>query len=690
MNRVDMTCFPALPGPAVRQARVTPASALATTLGVLAALAGSPAVVMAAQPGAQTTVTASSPSQRRPLLPLPVSALSKAEGLATLPGGGWLALDRDALRLLDARGQERARLGVRGEHLDTRDGPAGTLAVLVDANTQQTWRVQVDEAAGTLQAAPVIESPPYSVEALCLHRDAQDLDHVFIIGDEGLVEQWLLRPGAASLLVRRSAVATQPQGCRVDDRAALLYVNAEDSGLWAYRADAEGPPARHAVLLARPLGPLDGGAAAFTVLPGGVAVLDGSGSKLHLLQREGQGNGDLRWRARTPLAVKAEGEVETLAVRQRPGGIELMWRDESSTGWQIRQTPWTRTAEAGLPPPLPIVLPAVATAVVNRYGDAADDPAFWVHPTAPERSVVLGTNKRAGLHVYDLDGRELQFLESGRINNIDVRQNVRFDGLPGNERLDLAVGTQRDELSLVVYRIDAQARVAEIGRVPTDLGGIYGTCLHQPRAGGLEVIVNDADGRFERWRLQWQEGRISGTRIQRFAVKTQPEGCVADDAAERLFIGEEDVAVWALSLAPSAGLPGQPPMQKVLGIGGLVKDDIEGLALYDGSVHGNSPGTGEGSGRYLIVSSQGNSSYVVLDAAPPYRVRGAFRVGIDAERGIDGVSETDGLDVTANPLGPRFPRGAFAAQDGFKRMPDGPQNYKLVDWRDIAKALGLP
>ena len=604
----------------------------------------------------------------------PPAAFKPAEGLATLPGGGWLALHEDALLLLDAQGRERTRLTVRGEHLDTRHGPGGTLAVLVDSNTQKTLRVQVDEAGGSLQAEPVVDSPPYSVEALCLHRDAQALDHVFIVGDEGLVEQWLLRPGLASLLVRRSAVAPQAVSCRVDDQAALLYVHAEDTGLWAYRADAEGPPARYAVALASPLGTLQGGLSAFALLPGGVALLESSGRRLHLLQREGEAE----WRARKPLTVKVRGEVETLVPRPVAGGFELLWRDESDSGWQRRSLPWTRSAGAGLPATLPIVLPAVATEVVNRYGDAADDPAVWVHPTQPERSLILGTNKRAGLHVYDLEGRERQFLASGRINNVDVRQAVRFEGAPS---LDLAVATERDGLNLVVYRFDAEGQIEEVGRVPTELGDIYGTCLHQPRAGGLEVFVNDKDGRFERWRLQWQAGRISGTRVQRFAVQTQPEGCVADDTAERLFVGEEDVAVWALSVAPEAGLGDTPRLDKVIGVGGLVKDDIEGLALYDGGAAG---------GRYLIVSSQGNSSFVVLDAATPYRVRGAFRVGIDAARGIDAVSETDGLDASARPLGPRFPQGVFVAQDGFKRLPDGPQNYKIVDWRDIARALNLP
>ncbi|MEE4195997.1 MAG: phytase, partial [Bacteroidales bacterium] len=51
--------------------------------------------------------------------------------------------------------------------------------------------------------------------------------------------------------------------------------------------------------------------------------------------------------------------------------------------------------------------------------DAADDPAIWVNNENPEKSLVLGTNKVSGIHVYDLNGRELQFLEVGCLNNVD-------------------------------------------------------------------------------------------------------------------------------------------------------------------------------------------------------------------------------------------------------------------------------
>ena len=60
-----------------------------------------------------------------------------------------------------------------------------------------------------------------------------------------------------------------------------------------------------------------------------------------------------------------------------------------------------------------------------------------------------------------------------------------------------------------------------------------------------------------------------------------------------------------------------------------------------------------------------------------------------ADGGIDGVSETDGLDVVSGPLGARFPEGLLVVQDGRNLSPRERQNYKFVSWRDIAGALGI-
>lgn len=319
---------------------------------------------------------------------------------------------------------------------------------------------------------------------------------------------------------------------------------------------------------------------------------------------------------------------------------------------------------------LPVVTALAQTDSVARSGDAADDPAIWVHPADPARSRVVATNKKQGLLSYDLAGRQRQLLEVGRLNNVDVRQGLRI----GDRRIDLAVATQRDERALALFEIDGEGELRDAGRILTGLDDVYGTCLYRPAGGGLEIFVNDKDGRFEHFRVVDRQGGWAGELLRTFRVATQPEGCVVDDRAGRLFFGEEKRGIW--TMPAESGASAKPRL--ILPTGRLLVADVEGLALYHGARQ-----------SYLIASSQGNSSYVVLDAAPPYKVRGAFRIGIDAERGIDGVSDTDGLEASAVDFGGAYAAGLLVVQDGYKRLPDGAQNFKYVAWRDIARALRL-
>lgn len=65
-------------------------------------------------------------------------------------------------------------------------------------------------------------------------------------------------------------------------------------------------------------------------------------------------------------------------------------------------------------PPAPPVIPfTVATDPLHAYDDAprapdADDPAIWVHPTQPGRSLFVGALKNSGMQVFDLAGRVVQ------------------------------------------------------------------------------------------------------------------------------------------------------------------------------------------------------------------------------------------------------------------------------------------
>ncbi|MBN8506255.1 MAG: phytase [Burkholderiales bacterium] len=318
---------------------------------------------------------------------------------------------------------------------------------------------------------------------------------------------------------------------------------------------------------------------------------------------------------------------------------------------------------------LPLLPPSAQTAPVSGYGDAADDPAIWVHPRQPARSLILGTNKKQGLLVYDLQGRQRQFLAVGRVNNVDLRQDLRY----GGQRLDLAVATQRDESALVLFGIARDSgRVRELARLPTGLEDVYGVCSLRNDAGRLEVLVNDKDGRVRQFEILRDPSGWQAVLRREFRLPSQPEGCVVDEASGQLFIGEEDAGIWRVAAAANA--PATP--ERAIALSEQLHADVEGLAVYR-----------RGGEALLVVSSQGNDSYALYDLAPPHRPRGSFRIGINAAAGIDGASETDGLEVTSANLGGPYRDGLLVVQDGRNNLPRSPQNFKLLPWSAVVQSL---
>lgn len=532
-------------------------------------------------------------------------------------------LDKESLVLNDAHGRETQRLPLRAKHLDTRTlgGTAGAtlLAVVLDANSNQPVVVGAPASGATspLQPWPQPPQTKLPIETLCLHLDAQGLPNLFLLSEDGRAEQWLLRP-QGSLLLRQMAMPNEANDCVVDDARAQLYVTEPSLGVWAYDIGLESTTARQPLALRKPWGTL------------GFA----------------------------PERLKLQGTHLKVSAKDGKKKVEQSIKLPASAR----------------PALLPTVLPRQQTEPVARLGDAADDPAIWVHPERPADSRVLATNKKQGLLVYDLQGRQTQLLESGRLNNVDLRQRIRV----GNGWRDLAVATQRDDKTIALFEIDAKGSVSELARLPSGLDDLYGICSARNRDDGLDVFANDKDGRFVHLRLT---AEAHGSRIQwradklrSFSLASQPEGCVVDEPNERLFIGEEDRGIWALS--SRADVSAKPEL--VLPVGALLKADVEGLAIYRGQ-HAS----------WLVASSQGNDSYIVLDAKPPFTPRGAFRIGIAADAGIDGASETDGLDVTSAALGGEYPQGLLVVQDGHKRLPEGPQNFKYVSWADVMEALKL-
>src|SRR5689334_5095147 len=109
-------------------------------------------------------------------------------------------------------------------------------------------------------------------------------------------------------------------------------------------------------------------------------------------------------------------------------------------------------------PPTLRPAPVGETEPVPHGGDAADDPAVWLHPTDPAKSLILGTDKQGGLIAYDLAGKPLQTVSpQSRPNNVDVLYDLPLDDQ--GTRADVAVATTRgDPVGVVVWAIDPATR----------------------------------------------------------------------------------------------------------------------------------------------------------------------------------------------------------------------------------------
>ncbi|CAI8824710.1 phytase [Pseudomonas chlororaphis] len=594
------------------------------------------------------------------------------EAIGFMPGGSerLAASKRDGLLLLDAQGQQLARLQGAFNGLDSRAAGQQVLVATLDSQRQQALLVSLDPRSRQWGQPLYLPTWDFPVNGLCLYRDEASNLFLFLVGEEGKGEQWLVGAGAqlsaTAQRVRGVPLPPAAQFCQVDDGTNQLLVNEENVGWWAYPAHPEADVERRPVAMRAPFGEVAKAAGALALVPGGVLALDPKAARLHLYQQQDEG-----WSAKAALALPGLKEPENLAVQASAQGLQVLVRDDDDGQIYQGRLDWQAT-----PVPLAPVLPNVPalsqSEPVGRQGDAADDPAIWIHPRQPELSRVLGTNKKQGLLAYDLQGKLLQELPVGRLNNVDLRPNFKL----GTQLVDLAVASNRDHNSLSLFSIDrASGELRAAGEIPTPLKEIYGICLFQPASGELYAFANGKDGSFLQYRLSASDGRVQGELVRQFKVDSQPEGCVADDQRQRLFLGEEDVGVWAMDARAE-----QPAnLSSVIKVGPQLHADVEGLALYQSETH-----------DYLVISSQGNDSYVVLDAEPPFASRGAFRVGLNAAAGIDGASETDGLEVTSANLGGPWSQGLLVVQDGRKRMPEQTQNFKFVPWAEVARALQLP
>jgi len=309
---------------------------------------------------------------------------------------------------------------------------------------------------------------------------------------------------------------------------------------------------------------------------------------------------------------------------------------------------------------------------VPHKGDAADDPAIWIHPTNAAQSLILGTDKQGGLHSYNMDGSQHQVVSpNSQPDNVDVLYGFVLNG----KRTDLAIASTRGHgvSGVTIWSIDPANRnltditpngIIKVFKASTP----YGSCAyHSAKSGQFYFFVNHKDGSIEQYLLTDSSGTIAANKVRALKLKSTPEGCVADDELGNFFVAEERAGIWKFSAEPDGG--DKPALIARVGDHAL-KADVEGLTIYYAA---NRRG-------YLIASSQGSNKFKVYDRQPPHN----FILTIDPKAGnIDDVNDTDGIAVTNCPTSPLFPKGLFIVQDGSNSGGKN-QNFKAYGWEDIA------
>jgi 3-phytase len=329
----------------------------------------------------------------------------------------------------------------------------------------------------------------------------------------------------------------------------------------------------------------------------------------------------------------------------------------------------------------PLIVELTQVTATEPVGEDADDPAIWIHPSDPARSLILGTDKTAapagGLFVFGLDGKIRQKVTGlDRPNNVDVEYGLALGGEP----TDIAVLTERLQRRLRVFRIAPDGSgVSDVssGGGPRVFEGQEGeqaapmgiALYRRPRDGAIFAIVGRKTGPREGYLWQyrlWDDGagKVRAAKVRefgRFSGAGEIEAIAVDDTLGYVYYADEGDGIHKWRADPDHPEAGRELAH--FGADGF-KADREGIAIYD-----RPDGTG-----YIVCTDQ-------LDGKSEYRVfrrEGGPGGPHDHSQLVavlrGGADSTDGIEITSAALGPRFPGGMLVA------MNSGARNFLLFQF----------
>lgn len=341
--------------------------------------------------------------------------------------------------------------------------------------------------------------------------------------------------------------------------------------------------------------------------------------------------------------------------------------------------PADSTATANITPPpatLPLGTDTLTPVVITDTlpGDS-DDPAIWVNAADPAKSMVLGTDKgdtTGGVYVFSLDGkidRKRSVTPLMRMNNVDIAYGLDVDG----RKVDVAVATERNRMMLRIFSLPDMKAIDGGGARMFDgdtLRAPMGVALYRrPKDGAVYAIVGGKsgpnEGYLEQYRLTYSSGQVQASKVRTFGTysgKKEIEAIVVDAARGYVYYSDENVGVRKYYVDPDSST-----RELALFATTGVMDDHEGLAIY-------APNDSTG---YIVLSDQGGHRIHIFpregSAGAPHVHPLLAVIPVRAQ-------ETDGLEVTAKALGPRFPNGMLA-------MMSNRGAFHFYRWEDVQAAI---
>lgn len=323
-----------------------------------------------------------------------------------------------------------------------------------------------------------------------------------------------------------------------------------------------------------------------------------------------------------------------------------------------------------------------ATVVTEATEFDTDDPAIWIHPTDPSKSLVIGTDKEVGggLYAYDLDGKIVKTITGmERPNNVDIAYGFDLNG----KKVDIAVTTERKAHKIRVYSLPdleeidnggIEVFLGEAGQKERDAMGLAlytkGDSASATSA-TIYAVVGRKTGPSGSYLWQYKlsstaDGFVVGEVVRKFGTYSgtkEIEAIAVDNELGYIYYSDERAGVRKYHADPELN----NNTELAFFAQNDAKADHEGIAIYK---------TGERTG-YILVSNQQNNSFMVYTregtADSPHRHVKLADVPVSA-------IESDGAEATSVNLGPKFPNGMLIA------MSNG-RVFHYYDWNIIQERI---